>query len=69
MSDSGGVLGRMNGALCAIFCAGVDKVEGLEQLARFEQFADASWMIDADPVWHHYQPDTALRPPDMTADA
>lgn len=69
MSHSGGVHDGMNGALCATLCAGTDGIERFGQVALAEQFAVASWTIDADPVWFPAHPDPAHRPPDTLPDA
>lgn len=69
MSHSAGVHDKMNGALCAMLCAGADRAEGLRHPPRFMQFVFARWTTDADPVWEPFQPDPAQRPPDATLDA
>lgn len=69
MDHSGGVHDGINGALCAALCAGTDRIKRFGQVARFVQFALASWTIDADPVWAAYHPDPAQRPPDMLPNA
>lgn len=69
MNHASGVHESVNGALCAALCAGTDRIERRGQVAPFEQFALASWTIEADPGWSLYHPDPAKRPPDTLPDA
>lgn len=69
MSRAGGVHDGMNGALCAVLCAGLAVAEGPMHPARVVVFAFARWPIDADPVWVSVRPDPAQRPPDTTPQA
>jgi hypothetical protein len=69
MSHSGVVHDAMNGALCAMLCAGVATAEGPMPPARFVDFVFARWTMDAGPVWMPFQPDPAQRPPDPTPTA
>lgn len=64
LNHSGVVHGGMNGALCAMFCAGLATAEGPVFLARFDDFVFARWTMDAGAVWVPVQPDPAQRPPD-----
>lgn len=64
MSHSGDVHDKMNGALCAMLCAGLAAAEGRAHPARSVDFVFARWSIDAGPVWALVQPDPAQRPPD-----
>ena len=64
MSYSGGVHDKMNGALCAMLCAGINAAEGPVHQARSVDFVFARWSMDAGPVWAPVQPDPAQRPPD-----
>jgi len=69
MSHSGGVHDGMNGALCAMLCAGLATAEGPVHPARFVDFEFARWTMDAGAVWAPFQPDPAQRPPDTPPDA
>ena len=69
MSHSGGVHDKMNGALCAMLCAGLNVVEGPVHLARSVDFVFARWSMDAGRVWAPVQPDLAQRPPDALPQA
>ena len=64
MSHSGVVHDKMNGALCAMLCAGLNAAEGPVHPARSVDFVFARWSMDAGPVWAPVQPDPAQRPPD-----
>ena len=64
MSHSGGLHDKMNGALCAMLCAGLATAEGRVHPARFVDFVFARWTMDAGAAWVPVQPDPAQRPPD-----
>lgn len=64
MSHSGVVHDAMNGALCAMSCAGLATAEGPVHPARFVDFVFARWTMDAGAVWVPVPPDPAQRPPD-----
>ena len=66
---SGGVHEKMNGALCAMLCAGLNVVEGPVHLARSVNFVFARWSVEAGRVWAPVQPDPAQRPPDALPQA
>ncbi len=69
MKHPGGVHHDINGAFCAMLCAGMDRAEGPVHPVRFVDFVVARWSIDALPAWSPVQPDPAERPPDTTPDA
>jgi hypothetical protein len=66
---SSGLHDKMNGALCAMLCAGLATAEGRVHPARFVDFVFARWTMDAGAAWVPVQPDPAQRPPDTTPDA
>ena len=66
MRHSGGLHDKMNGALCAMLCAGLATAEGRVHPARFVDFVFARWTMDAGAVWMPFQPGPAQRPPDPT---
>jgi hypothetical protein len=69
MSHSGGVHDGMNGALCAMLCAGAHRIEQFGQVALAAQFTVAGWTMDADPVRASCTLDPAQRPPDTPPSA
>lgn len=68
ISHSAEVHKKMNGARCAMLCAGADRAEGPRHPLRFMQFVFVCWPVDAGPVWEPFQPDPVQRPPDATSD-
>lgn len=69
ISHSGARHDGMNGALCAMLCAGTDRIEPFGQVALAAQFTVAGWQIAADPVRTSCTLDPAQRPPDTTPPA
>lgn len=69
MSHSSGVHDGMNGAVCAMLCAGTHRIEQFGQVALAAQFSVAGWTIAADPVRASCTLDPAQRPPDTPPSA
>lgn len=69
MSHSGGAHDGMNGAVCAMLCAGTHRIGQFGQVALVARFTVASWQISADPVRTSCTLDPAQRPPDAPPSA
>ena len=68
-SHSGGAHDGMNGAVCAMVCAGTHRIEQFGQVELVARFTVAGWQIAADPVRTSCTLDPAQRPPDTPPSA